>query len=117
MPSKFSDPEKGGDGDALEVLVISQTVKTGSILEIISIAILKLSDDGKLVYKIIAVPIANDDKILQATNYLELTTKYPGVKEILEIWFSNYDAEERTEILGWEDQKSALFEIKKQQRH
>lgn len=117
IPSTFSDPEEGGDGDALDVLVISETVSTGSLLEIIPIGMLKLSDDGELDYKIVAVPIAEDEKIINAKNYRELTSDYPGIKEILEIWFSNYDPEEITEILGWEDEKAAILEIDKWQTH
>lgn len=117
IPSTFSDPEKGGDGDALDVIVISEAIETGSILEITPIGMLKLLDDGELDYKIVAVPVAENDKIISAENYQELTTDYSGIKKILEIWFSNYDREEATEILGWGAEKEAFLEIKKWQTH
>lgn len=117
IPSTFSNPIEGGDGDALDVLVLSETVKTGSILEITPIAMLKLKDDEALDYKIIAVPVAQNNKIVGAENYRELSANYPGIKEILELWFTNYDREEKTEILGWKDEKEAILEIKKWQTH
>ena len=53
IPSTYSNPNQGGDGDALDVLVISESVKTGSIIEIIPIAVLKLLDEGEIDYKIL----------------------------------------------------------------
>jgi len=48
IPSTYSDPRKGDDGDALDVLVLSESVATGSVVEISPIAVLKLIDDGEM---------------------------------------------------------------------
>lgn len=34
FPSTYSDPEKGGDGDAIDVLLISECIPTGSVIEV-----------------------------------------------------------------------------------
>lgn len=116
IPSTFSDPEKGGDGDALDILVLSESLNTGSVLEVIPIGMLKIEDDGELDYKIIAVPLAEKDRIIKATNYVDFTKNYPTVKRILETWFTNYDAEEVSEIKGWGDEIEAVKEITRWQR-
>ena len=64
IPSTLSKSDTGGDGDALDVLVMSETLATGTVLEILPIAILKLIDDGETDYKVIAVP-----KEKKQTNY------------------------------------------------
>ncbi len=56
IPSTLSNTENGGDGDALDMLLISESLKIGTVIETVPIAILKLIDDGEKEYKIIAVP-------------------------------------------------------------
>lgn len=112
IPSTFSDPEKGGDGDALDVLVLSESAATGSILEIVPIAVVKLIDDGELDYKIIAVPFNKNDRIINANTYKEFTQKFPEVKTIIELWFLNYNKDDEAKIDGWGDEKEAKKEIK-----
>ncbi len=116
IPSTFSDVKKGGDGDPLDVLVLSETEKTGSVLEIIPIALLKIEDSEQLDYKVIAVPKDKSKQIIGAENYKDFTKNYPALQKILELWFTNYDREEISTILGWEDDEAALLEIEKWQK-
>ena len=57
VPSTLMDESKGGDGDALDILVLSETLSSQTVIEVIPIAILKLKDDGELDTKLIAVPL------------------------------------------------------------
>jgi len=115
IPSTYSNPQKGGDGDALDVLIISESVQTGTVMEIIPIGILNLIDNGELDYKIIAVPFNKNLQIINVNNFEGLTKKYPEAKVILETWFLNYDKTESAEISGWGNENDALKEIKKWQ--
>jgi inorganic pyrophosphatase len=111
IPSTYSDPKKGGDGDALDVLVLSESMPTGSISEILPIAMLKLIDDGELDYKIIAIPFNESDQIIKATTYKELDESYPQIKQIIELWFLNYNKDDEARIDGWVNEKEAIKEI------
>lgn len=112
IPSTLSKNETGGDGDALDVLVLSETVATGTVMEIIPIAIIKLIDDGETDYKIIAVPQDKKQRIIKATNYSELNTSYPKLLEILELWFLNYNPNDSSFVEEWGNEKKAYKEIK-----
>lgn len=111
IPSTYSDPKKGGDGDALDVLVISESSKTGTVLEVIPIAMLKLIDDGEIDYKIITVPLAKEKQIISIDDYDELNQHYPEIKSIIELWFLNYNKSDKVEIEGWGNEKEAIKEI------
>ncbi|SDR75094.1 inorganic pyrophosphatase [Formosa sp. Hel1_31_208] len=111
IPSTYSDPKKGGDGDALDVLVLSESLPTGSVVEIIPIAMLKLIDDGELDYKIIAVPFNKADQVIKATNYKQFDEKHPQIKKIIELWFLNYNKDDEARIDGWANEKEAIKEI------
>lgn len=111
IPSTYSNPEKGGDGDALDVLVLSESVFTGTVIEIIPIGVLKLIDDGEIDSKIIAIPANSKMQIIKVKTYQEFLIKYPEAKSIIESWFLNYNKEDPASINGWGNEQEALLEI------
>ncbi len=112
IPSTISKNDTGGDGDALDVLVVSETVATGTVLEIQPIAVLKLIDDGEKDYKVIAVPKEKNKQIIRATTFAELTTNYSKLLNIVELWFLNYNPKDSSSTEGWGDEQEALNAIK-----
>lgn len=112
LPSTYSDPKKGGDGDALDVLVLSESNPIGTVIEIIPIGVLKLIDDGELDYKIIAVPVDKSKRVINVKTLEEFSIKYPYVKQMIEFWFLNYNKDDDAQINGWGDEKEAKDEIK-----
>ena len=115
IPSTYSNPKKGGDGDALDILILCESLKTGTVIEVIPIGVLKLIDNGELDYKIIAVPSNKDLQIIKANNFIELSENYPEVKTIIETWFLSYDKIESAKVSGWGDENDAVIDIKKWQ--
>ncbi|MBL4716622.1 MAG: inorganic pyrophosphatase [Flavobacteriales bacterium] len=113
IPSTLMDESTGGDGDALDILVISESFTTGTIVEIVPIAILELKDRGELDSKIIGIPADPANQLLQATTFDELSQKYPQVKNIIETWFLHYKGIGKMELISWGDEKVAMSEIKK----
>ena len=111
IPSTFSDPENGGDGDALDVMVLSSTIASGKVIEIIPIGMIKLIDAGEEDYKVIAIPADKDLRTINAENFKDFTKKYAPAMEILESWFLNYDPADSSKILGWADEKETEKEI------
>ena len=115
IPSTYSDPKKGGDGDALDIMILSSTLNSGEIVEFIPIGLIKLIDAGEEDFKIIAIPAKKELRTIKADNYQDFVAKYPGAVKILETWFSNYDLEDETEIQGWGDEQDAIREIERLQ--
>lgn len=107
IPSTYSNPEKGGDGDALDIMVLSSSLESGKIIEIIPIGVLKLMDAGEEDFKIIAIPAESGLRNIDVKNFREFSEKYSGAKEIIQTWFWNYDPHDPSEILGWGDEKQA----------
>jgi len=111
VPSTLSKANIGGDGDALDVLVISESIPTGTVIEVIPIAMLKLIDDGEIDYKVIAVPKDKSKQTIKALSYKKLTTNYPSLLKIIELWFLNYNKNDISKIDGWANEKETLKEI------
>ncbi|MGB6084442.1 inorganic diphosphatase [Moheibacter sp.] len=100
IPSTLSAETKGGDGDPLDIIVLSESVPQGTIIQVIILGTIKLMDNGELDYKIIAVPADEQLNVLKVKTLNELKSKYPSVIQIMEIWLTNYDSDS-LEIEGW----------------
>jgi inorganic pyrophosphatase len=90
VPSTYMDPALGGDGDAIDILVISETVPSGTVMEVIPIAALELMDNNEIDTKLIAVPVDTSLRVMHATDFMTFTIKYNAAQQIIENWFLNY---------------------------
>lgn len=115
IPSTHMDEARGGDGDALDVLMIGETVSTGTIVAIQPIGVLLLKDNGELDTKLIAIPADSSKVVMQAYNFTEFSVQQSAAKKMIEDWFLNYKGPGEMELLGWRDEIYALEEIKKWQ--
>ena len=100
----YMNPLKGGDGDPLDVIVLSDPKKQGSQICIKPIAILKLIDNGENDHKIIATDFNSD---IPFTN----ETLPESIKEILKIWFCNYKGFGKVKFISWGNKEEAIKEI------
>ncbi|MEN0048359.1 MAG: inorganic diphosphatase [Bacteroidota bacterium] len=108
IPSTYMNPEEGGDGDALDVLVISNSVETGTTMSVLPIAALQLRDNDEMDTKIIAIPADSTARTLQATNFTQFLIEYNMAKKIIEDWFIGYKGIGQMELIGWEDEQGAM---------
>ena len=113
IPSTYMNPAEGGDGDALDILVIGESVATGSIIQVIPLGALQLKDRGEVDTKIIAVPAAETQRVMKATDFQSFLLEYDAAKRIIEDWFLNYKGFGEMEFIGWEDESYAWKEIEK----
>jgi inorganic pyrophosphatase len=113
IPSTLMDETRGGDGDALDIIIIAETVPVGSIQEFIPIAVLKMIDEGENDTKIIGVPADPALRVIRATNFEQFLLEYDAAKRIIETWFVHYQGYGTVQVLGWEDEKAAAAEIEK----
>lgn len=112
IPSTKMDKQRGGDGDPLDVLVLAEHLKTGTVVDVQPIALLKLEDLGEFDHKVLAIPIDTDLRIFPCQSYQELSLHYPMVKHILELYFQYYDGIGTMKLLGWADEQAALNEVR-----
>ncbi|RMB56398.1 inorganic diphosphatase [Dokdonia sinensis] len=113
IPGTLSEKNKGGDGDALDILVLCPTLKTGTVIEVTPIAMIDLLDDGEMDTKILAIPADEHLRTISSESLIDLNTKYPGAVEIIVDWFQNYDTRDDALIRGVLDEKAAVLEIQK----
>lgn len=113
IPSTLMDKARGGDGDALDVLVIGEAEITGTVLSVKPIATLMLKDGGEIDTKLIAIPADPSKQTISPESFQEFIVEYDAARMIIETWFLNYKGRGAMELVGWQDDSYALREIQK----
>lgn len=113
IPSTLMDTLRGGDGDALDILVIAESLSMKTVVEVIPIAVLRLLDNNEIDDKIIAIPANADLQIINVLKFSELENNYPEILNILKAWFTSYKGKNKTEFIEWQNEKEAMKIIAK----
>ncbi|MEL6863215.1 MAG: inorganic diphosphatase [Bacteroidota bacterium] len=113
IPSTLMAESRGGDGDALDVLLIAESLPTGTVVEARPIAALVLRDNGEMDTKIIAQPVDSSLQIIDVQHYEDFMMRYNGAQNIIRNWFVQYKGLGKVDFLGWRNDDYALSEIKK----
>jgi inorganic pyrophosphatase len=102
IPSTLMDTLENGDGDAVDILVLSSSIDQGAIIEIDILGALELYDSEELDHKIIAIPVNNELKTYRADS---LNT---SVKTIIETWFTSYKQSTSLSAGKWYSKTEAI---------
>lgn len=111
IPQTMLPKELGGDGDALDAIVLGPTLERGSVIKARLIGVLKLLDNGEQDDKLIAVN--PDSPFTNIMSIKELDKKFNGITDILETWFINYKGLGEIQSKGFGDTKDAKFILHK----
>ena len=68
---------------------------------------LKLVDAGEGDHKIIAIPPEADEQVIKVEKWKDFEDDFFAARQILELWFTNYDPGDTTELQGWGDEQEA----------
>ena len=113
IPSTIMDLSRGGDGDAVDILLLSQHLPTGTIIEVLPIGVLVLEDSGEKDSKIIAVPVDESLRIMKTHSYENFHSDFFEAKQLIQLWFLSYKEGSVIKFISWEDEKAARIEIEK----
>jgi len=113
IPSTRMDKDRAGDGDPLDVLLLAESLPTGTVIEVQPIGLLKLKDTGELDHKVLAIPVDPALRIIDATDWDSFQLNYSAIRHILETFFLYYDGLGTMLLMGWGDAAEAQQEVAK----
>lgn len=93
IPRSVLLKSKGGDGDAVDALVLGPSVPTGSVVRGRAIGMLSLVDTGEKDDKVVVV--MDNTPFASVRSIGELDRKFPGVVSILQTWFTSYKGRDK----------------------
>ena len=106
VPGTLLSEYSGGDGDPLDVIVLGPPIARGSVVRCKIIGVMYLYNGGETDDKLIAIlagtPLSEIDDIE------ELDYEFPGIKDILQLWFTNYKGPGIMESDGFGDKEKAM---------
>ncbi len=105
VPRTLLPAAEGGDGDALDVIVLGPARPRGEVAAAKLLGVLELLDGGERDDKLVAVlpgtPLADVDDLAG------LDERHPGVTRILEVWFTSYKGPGKLESRGFAGRERA----------
>ncbi len=102
VPQTLFSKEIGGDGDPVDVILLGERLKRGSVIKGKILGVINMEDEGSFDSKIVAVN--QNSFVFNSTilnNFDDLSKNYPGALEIIEIWFQNYKLNNNIIINGY----------------
>ena len=106
IPSTRLPKEAGGDGDALDVLILGPALPRGTVARARVIGVMKFLDRGEQDDKVLAV--MDDTPFGRVRSLGELNETFPAAAEVVKLWFSNYKEPGKMEFRGWGEADEAL---------
>lgn len=102
---------QNGDGDPIDILLLTSSLKRGSIIKVNIIGGLDFLDRGEIDTKLIAVPIQG---ILSEIDSLqEMHLKYPNILNIVKLWFEGYKGFGKMQFMGYLTKQNSLNLVEK----
>ena len=106
IPNTILPKSEGGDGDPLDILLLGVTQPRGSIQKARIVGVMKLLDNNEQDDKILAVPLT--EKWSRVHNIEDLDLYFPGAREIVSTFFTNYKEKGEMEFTSWGDKDEAM---------
>lgn len=106
IPKSILPKDQGGDGDPLDVIVLGEAVPRGSVVKVKLLGVLKLLDGGERDDKLVAA--LDGSPLAKANSIEELDKEFPGVTDIVKIWFSSYKGPGKMESKGFAGKDEAM---------
>jgi len=110
IPGTRMRKEEGGDGDAVDVLVLCGALPSGTVIEVEAIGVIELVDAGERDDKLIAVPL---DPALRNIDAHDMNELPAAVMQIIQAWLLNYDPVDQAALVGVKGREEALAVVRR----
>ena len=98
IPQTVIPQDHGGDGDALDALLIAPAASRGSIHPVRVIGAMQFTDRGERDAKLVCLPV--NETFSDVTDIPDLLMHYPGMLEIIRFWFEGYKGIGQSQTFG-----------------
>lgn len=94
-------------GNQVDVIILGPRLSKEAGYEILPIGVMEFDKDSGVTSRILAIPANPSFQTIKSPTLEQLRLNYPGVIEILTIWFENAFADRQSTVTGLLDEQAA----------
>lgn len=94
-------------GNQVDVIILGPRLTEGTDHEIIPIGMMEFDEDNGVKSRVLAIPANPSFQTIKSPTLKQLQLNYPGVIEILTIWFENAFADRQSTFIDLLDEQAA----------
>lgn len=99
--------------EIIPVIILGPRLSKGSSYEVLPIGLMEFMEGDYVRQKVLAIPAAPSLQVIKSPTLQQLKLNYPGVIEILSIWFENAFEYQQLSYLGVKDEQEAVQFLKR----
>lgn len=99
-------------GQQMDVIILGPRLTEGTTYDIIPVGVMEFDEDSSVVKRVLAIPANPSLQTIKSPTLEQLQLNYPGVIEILTIWFENAFTDRQSTFLGLLDERAATQVIR-----
>nr|WP_286130674.1 inorganic diphosphatase [Solirubrum puertoriconensis] len=93
-------------------IVLAEGQPSGTVLEVLPLALLLLDNGGEMESVVLTVPARPSLRNLPVTTWQELVTRYPAARETLRLWYQHTGEPGQIRVVGWRGPEAAEQQIR-----
>ena len=94
--------------DIIDVAILAPRLSKSSRYEVIPVGLMEFDGSSGIQHIIIAIPSDPSIQTIKSPSLEQLQLNYPGVVDILSIWFENAFSDRQTELVEIKDEQAAI---------
>lgn len=96
------------NGETAEVIILGPRLSKNNRYDIIPVGLMEFDEGNRTVIRVLAIPANPSLQTIKSPSLGQLQANYPGVIDILSIWFENAYGDRQSEYIGVKDEQEAL---------
>ena len=112
LPAPANIASIPGDYGTIQTVILAPAISQGSVINVIPVALMEFTNGETASQIIISIPADPSLQVIKSPSLQQLQLNYPGVMEILSIWFTNAYSDRLPELSAIRDEKEAERHIK-----
>lgn len=113
LPAPANMATISGDSGTIQTIILAPAISKGSVIEVRPVALMEFNNGDITSVIVVSIPADPSLQVIKSPSLQQLQLNYPGVMDILSIWFTNAYSDRLPELSAIRDEKEAERQIKR----
>lgn len=112
LPAPANMASISGDHGSIQTVILAPAISKGSVIRVIPVALMEFNNGDTVGTIVVSIPADPSLQVIKSPSLQQLQMNYPGVMDILSIWFTNAYSDRLPTLSAIRDEKEAERHIK-----